>query len=114
MNIDTQNNAQIVLPKTQLIPPSVETDDRVGFVNYWNAEIDGKLRAARFFTSERQLAGVAPVSGDEIYVSMPARALPQLGRSASLPQAQRSHVLRFSSTVAYPSFCLWQVFHPSF
>src|SRR3954452_8243088 len=69
MNIDTQNNTQIVLPNAQLIPPPAETDDRVGFVNYWNDEIDGKLRAARFFTSERQLAGVASVLGDEVYTS---------------------------------------------
>src|SRR5213596_3036281 len=114
MNIDTQNNTQIVLPNTQLIPPSVETDDRVGFVNYWNDELDGKLRAARFFTSERQLAGVAPVSGDEVYVSMPARALTKLGRSADIPQDQRDHLFRFTSNDAYPPFPLWQVFHPSF
>src|SRR5216110_1216154 len=114
MNIDTQNNIQIVLPNAQLIPPPAQTDGRVGFVNYWNDEIDGKLRAARFFTSERQLAGVAPVSGDEIYVSMPARALTKLGRSADIPQDQRDHLFRFSSNVAYPPFPLWQVFHPSF
>ena len=114
MNIDTQNNIQIVLPNAQLIPPPAQTDGRVGFVNYWNDEIDGKLRAARFFTSERQLAGVAPVSGDEIYVSMPARALTKLGRSADIPQDQRDHLFRFSSNDAYPPFPLWQVFHPSF
>ena len=34
MNIDTQNNTQIVLPNTQLIPSPTQTDDRVGFVNY--------------------------------------------------------------------------------
>ncbi|PYK69443.1 MAG: hypothetical protein DME45_02175 [Verrucomicrobia bacterium] len=114
MNIDTQNNIQIVLPNAQLIPPPAQTDGRVGFVNYWNDEIDGKLRAARFFTSERQLAGVAPVSGDEIYTSMPARALTKLGRSADIPQDQRDHLFRFSSNDAYPPFPLWQVFHPSF
>ena len=114
MNIDTQNNTQVVLPNTQLIPPPAETDDRVGFVNYWNDELDGKLRAARFFTSERQLAGVAPVSGDEVYTSMSARALTKLGRSADIPQDQRDHLFRFSSNDAYPPFPLWQIFHPAF
>ena len=89
-------------------------DDRVGFVNYWNDEIDGKLRAARFFTSERQLAGVAPASGDEVYASMSSRALTKLGRSADIPQDQRDHLFRFSSNDAYPPFPLWQVFHPAF
>src|SRR3989440_10077513 len=114
MNIDTQNNTQIVLPNTQISPAPAETDDRVGFVNYWNDELDGKLRAARFFTSERQLAGVAPVSGDEVYASMSSRALTKLGHSADIPQDQRDHLFRFSSKDAYPSFPLWQVFHPSF
>src|SRR6266550_3352045 len=88
--------------------------DLVGFVNYWNDEIDGKLRAAPFFTSERQLAGVAPVSGDEIYAALPTRALTKLGRSTDIPQDQRDHLFRFSSNDAYPPFPLWQVFHPSF
>src|SRR5947207_13135041 len=114
MNIDTQNNTQIVLPNAQLIRSPSQTDDRVGFVNYWNDEIDGKLRAARFFTSERQLAGVAPGSGDESYTSMPSRALTKLGRRADIPQDQRDHLFRFSSNNAYPPFPLWQVFHPSF
>src|SRR2546423_7735810 len=88
MNIDAQNNTQIVLPNAKLIPSPAQTDDRVGFVNYWNDEIDGKLRAARFFASERQLAGVAPVSRDEIYTSMPSRALTKLRHSADIPQTQ--------------------------
>src|SRR5207237_4010683 len=114
MNIDTQNNTQIVLTNDQLITPPAQTDDRVGFVNYWNDEIDGKLRAARFFTSERQLAGVASVPGDEIYTSLPSRALTKLGDDADIPQDQRDHLFRFSSNDAYPPFPLWQVFHPSF
>src|SRR2546423_4266925 len=114
MNIDTQNNTQIVLPNAQLISPPAQTDDRVGFVNYWNDEIDGKLRAARFFTSERQLAGVAPVSGDEIYAALPTRALTKLGRSTDIPQDQRDHLFRFSSNDAYPPSPLWEVFHPAY
>ena len=113
MNIDMLSNKQIVLPNTQLISPPAQTDDRVGFVNYWNDEIDGKLRAARFFTSERQLAGVAPAPGDEIYASMPSRALTKLGRSADIPKDQRDHLFRFSSNDAYPPLPLWEVFLPS-
>ena len=113
MNIDMLSNKQIVLPNTQLISPPAQTDDRVGFVNYWNDEIDGKLRAARFFTSERQLAGVAPAPGDEIYASMPSRALTKLGRSADIPKDQRDHLFRFSSNDAYLPLPLWEVFLPS-
>src|SRR5437762_360659 len=84
MNIDTQNNTQIVLPNAQLVSPPAQTDDRVGFVNYWNDEVDGKLRTARFFTSLSQLADVAPTSGDEIYASLATRALTKLGRAADI------------------------------
>jgi adenylate cyclase len=111
MNIE--DNKQIVLPNAQLVPPPAQMDDRVGFVNYWNDEIDGKLRATRFFTSERQLAGVASAPGDEIYASMPSRALTKLGHSADIPQDQRDHLFRFSSNDAYPPFPLWEVFLPS-
>jgi len=111
MNIE--DNKQIVLPNAKLVLPPAQMDDRVGFVNYWNDEIDGKLRAARFFTSERQLAGVAPAPGDEIYASLPSRALTKLGHIADIPQDQRDHLFRFSSNDAYPPFPLWEVFLPS-
>ena len=111
MNIE--DNKQIVLPNPKLVLPPAQMDDRVGFVNYWNDEIDGKLRAARFFTSERQLAGVAPAPGDEIYASLPSRALTKLGHIADIPQDQRDHLFRFSSNDAYPPFPLWEVFLPS-
>jgi adenylate cyclase len=111
MNIE--DNKQIVVPNAELVPPPAQMDDRVGFVNYWNDEIDGKLRAARFFTSERQLAGVAPAPGDEIYASLPSRALTKLGHSADIPEDQRDHLFRFSSNDAYRPFPLWEVFLPS-
>ena len=56
-NFDLENGNELVLPNADLIPPPAQYDDRVGFVNFWADEQDGKLRAARFFTSERQLAG---------------------------------------------------------
>src|SRR5437763_5707195 len=55
MNIDTQNNTQIVLPNAQLIRSPSHTSDRVGFVNYWKHEIDGKLRASRIFSTQAKL-----------------------------------------------------------
>ncbi|PYI74835.1 MAG: hypothetical protein DMF04_11845, partial [Verrucomicrobia bacterium] len=114
MNIDTQNNTQIVLPNAQLVSPPAQTDDRVGFVNYWNDEVDGKLRTARFFTSLSQLADVAPTSGDEIYASLATRALTKLGRAADIPRDQHDHFFRFSANDAYPAVPLWRMFLPSF
>ena len=56
-NFDDEKGNELVLPNADLIPPPAQYDDRVGFVNFWADKQDGKLRAARFFTSERQLAG---------------------------------------------------------
>jgi len=124
MNVDMQDTAEmrkqegtaptVVFPNSQLIPDAAQKDDRVGFINYWNDVIDGKLRAARFFTSDRQLAGNALFAGDDLYVSLAARALTKLGHEADVPPDQRDHLFRFSSNDAYVPFPLWEVFHPSY
>ena len=124
MNVDMQDTAEmrrqegtaptVVFPNSQLIPEPAQKDDRVGFINYWNDVIDGKLRAARFFTSDRQLAGNALFADDDLYVSLAARALTKLGHKADIPQDQRDHLFRFSSNDAYVPFPLWEVFHPSY
>jgi adenylate cyclase len=103
-----------IFPNSELIPSPAQKDDRVGFINYWNDVIDGKLRAARFYTSDRQLAGQLLFAGDDLYVSLPARALTKLGHGGDIPQDQRDHLFRFSSNDAYPPFPLWEIFHPSY
>src|SRR5438477_12779910 len=124
MNVDMQDTAEmrreettaptIVFPNSQLIPDPAQKDDRVGFINYWNDALDGKLRSARFFTSDRQLVGNALFGGDDLYLSLAARALTKLGHKADIPQDQRDHLFRFSSNNAYVPFPLWEVFHPSY
>ena len=54
---DLENGNAFVGPNADLIPPPAQYDDRIGFMNYWIDQQDGMLRATRFFTSERQLAG---------------------------------------------------------
>jgi serine/threonine protein kinase len=63
-NIDLEKGNELVSANADLIPPPAQYDDRVGFVNFWPDKQDGKSRAARFFTSERQLAGQKPSQGD--------------------------------------------------
>ena len=113
-NFDIQNSAQLVLPNPTLIPPPAEDDDRVGFVNYFDDPIDGKLRAARFFTSDRQLAGLPSHPSEKHYASLPTRALIKLGRDADVIYDQRDHLFRFSSNDAYLPRPLYEVFDPKF
>ena len=110
-NIDI-SKTQIVCPNTTLIPPPPTADARVGYVNFWPDPVDYKVRAAAFTASERQLAGLPPFPGDEIFVSFAARGLEQLGQGADVPRNQRAHLLRFSALGAYPPHTLYEVFDP--
>ncbi|HEX3818466.1 MAG TPA: adenylate/guanylate cyclase domain-containing protein [Chthoniobacterales bacterium] len=111
-NVDTSNNNQIIVPNATLIPPPQESDPRVGLVNYWPDPIDGKVRAALFTTSVRQLAGIPSYPGDEVIESFDARGLEQLGYGADVPRDQHAHMLRFSAVGAYPPRTLYEVFDP--
>src|SRR5205814_7546394 len=84
-NFDFENGNELVSPNADLIPRPAQYDDRVGYVNYWIDEQDGMSRAARFFTSNRQLAGQKPSPSDRLCASLVARAMEKLGRSNEVP-----------------------------
>ena len=111
-NIDTENGNQIITPNDKLIPPPAMADDRVGYVNFWPDPNDGKMRAANFTTSDRQLAGLAPFPGEEIFESFSARAIEKLGHAKDVPRDQRAHLIRFSANGAYEARSLYEVFDP--
>jgi adenylate cyclase len=111
-NFDPENGNELVLPNADLIPPPAQYDDRVGFVNYWPDEQDGKLRAARFFTSDRQLAGQKPSPSDVPCASVTARAMEKLGRSNDVPHDLKDHLIRFSASDAYQTYPIWEIADP--
>jgi Adenylate cyclase, family 3 (some proteins contain HAMP domain) len=113
-NFDIQNSAQLIVPNSTLIPPPAEDDGRVGFVNYFSNPIDGKLRATRFFTSDRQLAGLPSDPSEKRYASFATRALTKLGREADVIDDKRDHLFRFSSNDAYQPRSVYEVFDPKF
>ena len=100
------------MPNANLIPPPAQYDDRVGYANYWGDKQDGKVRAARFFTSERQLAGQKPSPNDRLYASLVARAMEKLGRSNEVPHDSQDHLIRFSATDAYQPYPVWEIADP--
>jgi adenylate cyclase len=110
-NFDMQQNIQLIVPNATLISPPAQDDDRVGFVNFW-ADNDGIVRSARFFTSDRQLEGGRPQTGDPLYTSLAARALQKLGQNSDIPLDQRNHLFRFTENEAYPALPLWWIFDP--
>ena len=75
---DLENGNELVSPNADLIPSPAQYDDRVGYLNYWPDEQGSKLRAARFFTSDRQLAGQKPSPSDRLCASLVARAMEKL------------------------------------
>jgi adenylate cyclase len=113
-NFDMANAAQAVTPNDTLIPPPQLQDDRVGFVNFWADPIDGKIRAATYRVTDRQLADLPPDSSEEVYQSLSARALAKIGDANDVPQDFRGHMIRFTSPDAFAPRPLYEVFDPKF
>src|SRR5437773_1895580 len=104
--------AQAITPNDTLIPPPQFQDNRVGFVNFWPDAIDGKTRAATYRVTNRQLAGLPPQPGDEIYESLAARALAKIGHANDVPDDFRGHMMRFTAPDAFQPHPLYEVFDP--
>ena len=113
-NFDMQNAAQAVTPNDTLIPPPQLLDDRVGFVNFWPDSIDGKIRAATYRVTDRQLAGLPPHPSQEIFESLSARALTKIGHADDVPRDFRGHMIRFSALDAFEPRPLYEIFDPKF
>jgi len=113
-NFDLENAGQAILPNSQLIPAPQLADDRVGFVNFVGDPIDGKVRAAIYRMTERQLAGLPPYPGEQIFESFSARALAKIGRADAVPRDFRGHMIRFTKLEAFEPRPLYEVFDPKF
>ena len=109
-NFDFENGAQAVTPNDRLIPPPQLQDDRVGYVNFWPDAIDGKTRAVTYTVTNRQLAGLPPVQGEEIYKSLSARALEKTGHANDVPRDFHGHMMRFTAPDAFEPRPLYEVF----
>jgi len=112
-NIDSTNRNQLVVPNETLIP-SATADARIGYVNFWPDTIDGRIRTARFTITDRQLAGLTPHPSEEVFQSLSARALEELGQADAVPWDQRAHLIRFGAIDAYQPLPLYEVFDPKF
>src|SRR5947209_8138774 len=105
-NIDLQSEQQqFVLPNQNLIPEPQQSDDRVGFVNFWR-DLDGVVRRVQFHK------GAPEIPGNDIFNSLDACALKKLGRADAAPNDLNVHAIRFSDPAAYPPHPLYEVFLP--
>jgi len=111
-NFDFEHGAQAVTPDDALIPPPQLQDDRVGYVNFWPDAIDGKTRAVTYTVTNRQLAGLLPAQGEEIYESLSARALEKIGHADDVPRDFHGHMIRFTAPGAFEPHPLYEVFDP--
>ena len=113
-NFDIQNAGQAVLPNTQLIPPPQLTDDRVGYVIFFEDALHQKIRSIRYTITDRQLAGLPAHPSQEVYESLSARALEKLGHAQDVPRDLQAHQIRFSGPDAFRPRPLYEVFDPKF
>jgi adenylate cyclase len=112
-NIDVTNTMQIIVPNETLIPAPQTEDPRVGYVIYL-ADLDGRVRSIRFTLTDRQLAGLPQDPSAEVYHSLAARGLEQIGRGPDVPRDNKAHMIRFSANDAYQPLPLYEVFDPKF
>jgi len=113
-NFDMENAAQAVTPNDTLIPPPQLLDNRVGFVNFWPDEIDGKIRAVSYRVTDRQLAGLPPHPSEQTYESLSARALTKIGQGNAVPHDFHGHMIRFTAPDGFEPRPLYEVFDPKF
>jgi adenylate cyclase len=111
-NFDFENGVQMITPNNALIPPPQSQDDLVGYVNFWPDAIDGKTRAVTYIVTNRQLAGLPPAPGEEIYESLSARALEKTGHANDMPRDFHGHMIRFTAPDAFEPRPLYEVFDP--
>ena len=71
-----------------------------------------KTRAATYRVTNRQLVGLPPEPGDEIYESLAARALTKIGHANDVPNDFRGHMMRFTAPDAFEPRPLYEVFDP--
>jgi adenylate cyclase len=113
-NFDMEHGVQAVTPNNALIPPPQLLDDRIGFVNFFPDAIDGKVRIAIYRVASRQLAGLPPFPGDEVYESLSARALAKIGHADDVPRDFYGRKIRFTEVDAFEPRPLYEVFDPKF
>jgi adenylate cyclase len=112
-NFDMENGiVQATTPNSELIPPPQLLDDRVGFVNFWPDEIDGKVRAVSYRVTNLELAGLPPHPGAEVYESLSARALTKIGHGNDVPRDFHGYMIRFTAPDAFEPHRLYEVFDP--
>ncbi len=113
-NFDIANAMQTIVPNENLIPAPQMADRRVGYVNYFPDPIDQQVHALPYTMTDRQLAGLPPHPSEEVFHSVAARGLEQIGRQADVPRNHAAHMIRFSPDEAYPARPLYEVFDPKF
>jgi adenylate cyclase len=114
-NFDMQRaDKPLITPNSMLIRPPQLLDNRVGFVNFWADQIDGKIRAVDYRVTDRQLFGLPPDPSEEIYESLSARALAKIGHGNDVPDGFHARMIRFTSPDAFAPRPLYEAFDPKF
>jgi adenylate cyclase len=86
------------VPSRDLIPDS-QTDDRVGYVNFW-PDTDGVIRTVKYRMTQAEAFQTA--NNGQVYYSLAARVLQKLGLGDTVPGGLRG--LRFAPTQSADGF----------
>ena len=88
------------MPSDSVIPQTTPVDDRVGFVNYNGSAVSSVVRKAIFRTTQETFNGYAYEPGQQIYLSLAARALTKAGLGQKIPAGMGEHAIHFADPTA--------------
>ena len=114
---DTPNAAGMTttrsLPAASLIPPSQLPDRRVGYVNHF-PDADGVIRRMRYQVAMEDFGTPAAGEAPQVYDSLAAAALRQIGRPELIPE-QNPVAVRFAGpSGTFRPHPVFEIFLPSF
>ena len=88
------------MPSDSVVPQTSPTDERVGFVNYLADPVDGIVRSALYRTTAETFNGFPFEPGQEVHLSLAARALAKAGHADLVPGDMEQHAIHFADPLS--------------
>lgn len=116
-------SATYELPAPTLIPQTTQTDDRVGYVNFWPniknfrpwifnfwPDCDDEVRRANYRTTMSYVSEMQTSSDDTVLFSFASRILQKAGWGNQIPQSLNPRPFRFAKAGAFPMWPIYEIF----
>ena len=99
------------VPPPGLLPSQDTSDDRLGFLNFWQ-DSDGKIRSAQYRENLDYLAGHPGAEKLPKLYSLAARVVQRAGHADLIPDDFLARPLRFAGPSRFSTYSLFKLFDP--